>query len=58
MIDLEKKIDARVKKPFFTEMMVLATTTGIDQKQYIKNIKELALLIRGFLESLSKLFQS
>ena len=50
MIDLEKKIDARVKKPFFTEMMILATTTGIDQKQYIKNIKELALLIRGFLE--------
>ena len=37
MIDLEKKIDARVKKPFFTEMMILATTTGIDQKQYIKN---------------------
>ncbi len=43
-------IEARTKKNFFTEMMFLANTTGVDQKEYIKNIIELARLLKKYLK--------
>jgi len=50
MNNIEEKIDLRLKKPFFTEMMVLAHTTGVDQKNYLEKVKELAIFIREKLE--------
>ena len=43
-------IEARTKKNFFTEMMFLANTTGVDQKEYIKNIIKLARLLKKHLK--------
>ena len=49
MSEIRKKIEARTQKNFFTEMMFLANTTGVDQKEYIKNIIDLAELLEGYL---------
>ncbi len=49
MSEIRKKIEARTQKNFFTEMMFLANTTGVDQKEYIKNIINLAELLEGYL---------
>ena len=34
--DLEKKIDDRLQKPFFTDMLILAAATGTDHFKYKK----------------------
>ena len=49
MSEIRKKIEARTQKSFFTEMMLLANTTGVDQKEYIKNIINLAELLERYL---------
>ena len=43
---LEKKIDDRLQKPFFTDMLILAAATGTDHFKYKAKIKELAIFIR------------
>ena len=48
--DLEKKIDDRLQKPFFTDMLILAAATGTDHFKYKAKIKELALFIRDKLQ--------
>ena len=48
--DLEKKIDDRLQKPFFTDMLILAAATGTDHFKYKKKIKELAIFIREKLQ--------
>ena len=50
MSDLKTKIEFRLKKPFFTDMMILAASTGIDQKDYLEKVKSLAIFIREKLE--------
>ena len=44
--NIEKKIDDRLQKPFFTDMLILAAATGTDHFKYKAKIKELALFIR------------
>ena len=46
----EKKIDDRLQKPFFTDMLILAAATGTDHFKYKAKIKELALFIRDKLQ--------
>jgi|TARA_B110000259_G_scaffold185585_1_gene234940 hypothetical protein len=47
---IEQKIEARLKKPFFTEMLVMAVSTGSNHTKYIEVVKEWSLFIRKKLE--------
>ena len=47
---LEKKIDDRLQKPFFTDMLILAAANGTDHFKYKAKIKELAIFIREKLQ--------
>ena len=38
--NIEKKIDDRLQKPFFTDMLILAAATGTDHFKYKAKIKE------------------
>ena len=38
--NIEKKIDDRLQKPFFTDMLILAAATGTDHFKYKAKIKD------------------
>ena len=50
MKNIEEKINIRLQKPFFTDMMILAASTGINQKDYLEKVKKLGIFLREKLE--------
>ena len=50
MSEIEKKIDARLKKPFFTEMLTMAYVTGANHSDYLATVKKWALHFREILQ--------
>ena len=50
MSEIEKKIDARLKKPFFTEMLTMAYITGANHSNYLETVKKWAMHFREILQ--------
>ena len=50
MIQIKEKIEARLKKPFFTEMLIMAVSTGANHSKYIEVVKDWSLFLRKKLE--------
>ena len=50
MSEIDKKIDARLKKPFFTEMLTMAYVNGANHSDYLETIKKWAVFFREKLE--------
>ena len=45
MSEIDKKIDARLKKPFFTEMLTMAYVNGANHSDYLETIKKWAVFL-------------
>ena len=50
MSEIEKKVDARLKKPFFTEMLTMAYVNGANHSDYLETVKKWAVFFREKLE--------
>ena len=46
MKDIKDKVEARMQKRFFTEMLIMAVSTGANHSKYIEVVKDSSVWLR------------